>query len=81
MVPEEQLLARFFLPTKRARYAEMIGHPKKRRKFLLELAHFKSLDPRYILPMPPQETVSRTDRRDSYSERRTTNLLDNLRAP
>ncbi len=55
MVPEEQLLARFFLPTKRERYAEMIGHPKKRRKFLLELAHFNSLDPRYILPMPPKK--------------------------
>jgi hypothetical protein len=54
MVPDEQLLARFFIRTKRERYAEMIGHPKKRRKFLLELAHFKSLDPRYLVRMPPK---------------------------
>lgn len=55
MVPDEHLLARFFIPTKRARYIEMIGHPKKRPKFLLELAHFKSLDPRYLVPMPPKK--------------------------
>jgi hypothetical protein len=51
MVPDEQLLARFFVPTKRERYEEMISHPKKRVKFLRELAHFKSLDPRYVVPM------------------------------
>ncbi len=55
MVPHEQLLARFFIPTKRERYAEMIGHPKKRPKFLRELAHFKSLDPRYLVAMPPKK--------------------------
>jgi hypothetical protein len=55
MVPDEQLLARFFIPTKRERYAEMMGHPKKRPKFLRELAHFKSLDPRYLIPMPPKK--------------------------
>lgn len=54
-IPDEQLLARFFIPTKRERYAEMIGHPKKRLKFLRELAHFKSLDPRYLIPMPPKK--------------------------
>jgi hypothetical protein len=55
MVPDEQLLAWFFIPTKRERYAEMIGHPKKRPKFLLELAHLNSLDQRYVLPMPPKK--------------------------
>jgi hypothetical protein len=55
MVPNEHLLARFFVPTKRERYAEMFGHSKKRRKFLLELAHLNSLDPRYILPLPPKK--------------------------
>jgi hypothetical protein len=55
MVPNEQRLARFFVPPKRERYAEMIGHPKKRRKFLLELAHLNSLDPRYIVPLPPKK--------------------------
>ncbi len=55
MARDEQLLARFFIPTKRERYVEMIGHAKKRSKFLRELAHFKSLDPRYVLPMPPKK--------------------------
>ena len=52
---DEKLLARFFIPTKRERYEEMISHPKKRRKFLQELAHFKSLDPRYIVPLDPKK--------------------------
>ena len=55
MVPDEQLLARFFIPTKRERYVEMISNPKKRGKFLRELPHFKSLDPRYLLPMSPKK--------------------------
>jgi hypothetical protein len=55
MVPEEHLLARFFVSTKRERYAEMISKPKKRVKFLAELDHFKSLDPRYIVPIAPNE--------------------------
>ncbi len=55
MVPGEQLLARFFIPTKRERYVEMISNPKKRKKFLQELPHFKSLDPRYLVPMPPKK--------------------------
>jgi hypothetical protein len=55
MVPDEQLLARFFIPTKRERYVEMISNPKKRKKFLQELPHFKSLDPRYLVPMPPNK--------------------------
>ena len=55
MVPNEQSLARFFVPGKRERYEEMIAHPKRRVKFLRELAHFKSLDPRYKVPMLPKK--------------------------
>ena len=55
MVPDEHLLARFFGPTKRERYVEMISNPKKRKKFLRELPHFKSLDPRYFVPVPPKK--------------------------
>ena len=51
MIPEEHLLARFVVPNKRERYAEMISKPKKRAKFLAELDHFKSLDPRYVVPI------------------------------
>ena len=53
--PDERLLARFFLPTKRERYEEMISNPKKRRKFLLELAHLNSLDQRWIVPLDPKK--------------------------
>jgi len=49
---EEQLIRAFFQPTKRERYLEMIAKPKKRAKFLQELWHFKSLDPRYCFALP-----------------------------
>ncbi len=55
MVPDEHLLARFFVSTKRDRYVEMISNPKKRKKFLRELPHFKSVDPRYFVPLPPKK--------------------------
>ncbi len=55
MAPDEQLLARFFVATKRERYTEMISNPKKRRKFLAELAHFKSLDARYKVALDPKK--------------------------
>jgi len=52
---EEELIKAFFRPTKRERYLEMVGKPKKRQKFLLELAHFKAIDPRYLLSIPPRQ--------------------------
>lgn len=52
---EEQLIKAFLVPTKRERYLEMIANPKKRKKFLLELAHFKALDPRYSFAVPKVE--------------------------
>ncbi len=52
---EEGLVKAFFVPTKRERYLEMIAKPKKRKKFLLELAHFKALDPRYLISIPPSQ--------------------------
>lgn len=33
----------------------MISNPMKRREFLLELAHFNSLDPRWIVPLDPKK--------------------------
>jgi hypothetical protein len=52
---EEQLLARFIVRTKRERYVEMISHPRKRKKFLRELAHFNALDPQYLISIAPSE--------------------------
>lgn len=52
---EEELVKAFFAPTKRERYLEMLTKPKNRQKFLRELAHFKSLDRRYCVPILPGE--------------------------
>ncbi len=52
---EEELVKAFFAPTKRERYLEMVAKPKKRRKFLSELAHFKALEPRYCYAVPKTE--------------------------
>jgi hypothetical protein len=52
---EEELIKAFFAPTKRERYLEMIVKPKKRKKFLLELPHFKALDARYCFAVPKVE--------------------------
>jgi hypothetical protein len=55
MLHDDRLLARFLVPTKRERYEEMISKPKKRAKFIRELDHFKSLDPRYQVSIPPSQ--------------------------
>jgi hypothetical protein len=52
---EEELIESFIVPTKRQRYLDFVSKPKTRQKFLLELAHFKSLDPRYLLAIPPNK--------------------------
>ena len=48
-------MARFLVPSKRERYAEFLFRPKGRQKFIGELAHFKSLDPKCIVLIPPSE--------------------------
>jgi hypothetical protein len=47
------LIQAFFLPERRERYLEFVSSPKRRRKLLAELAHFKGLDERYKYPIPP----------------------------
>ena len=49
---EEELIKAFFAPTKRERYLEMIATTRRRQKFVRELSHFKSLDPRYCFGLP-----------------------------
>lgn len=49
---EEELIRSFVMPTKRQRYLDFVSKPKTRQKFLRELAHFKSLGPRYLLAIP-----------------------------
>jgi hypothetical protein len=55
MNPEEELIKAFFVPTKRERYLERVANPKKRKKFLNELYHFKALDPRCSVSIPPSQ--------------------------
>jgi hypothetical protein len=43
---EEEPIGSFIMPTRRQRYLDFVSKPKTRQKFLCELAHFKSLDPR-----------------------------------
>lgn len=52
---EEELIKAFFVPTKRERDREMVATPKKRQKFLVELAHFRALDPPYCSAVPKSE--------------------------
>jgi hypothetical protein len=49
---EQQLIEAFFLPAKRDRCVEMIATTRRRQKFLRELSHFKSLDPRCCFGLP-----------------------------
>jgi hypothetical protein len=52
---EEELVKAFIMPIKRQRYSDFVSKPKTRQKFLRELAHFKSLDPRYLVTIPPNK--------------------------
>jgi hypothetical protein len=50
---EEELIRAFILPHRRERFLEMIAKPKKRAKLLTQLSHFKALDPRFTIAIPP----------------------------
>ncbi|MDF1799971.1 MAG: hypothetical protein P1V81_12405 [Planctomycetota bacterium] len=49
---EQALIAAFVVPAKRERFLGMLGHPKRRKKFLDGLHHFEGLDPRYQVAIP-----------------------------
>ena len=46
----------FILPSKRDRYLEFLASPKRRAKFIAELAHFKHLNPKFALSIPGSQT-------------------------
>jgi hypothetical protein len=48
---EEATVRAFILPTKRERYLGFLSNKKGRAKLRFELAHFKSLNPMYIVPI------------------------------
>jgi hypothetical protein len=49
---EEAAIKAFILPQRRERYLGFLSSQKGRKKFTDELAHFKALDPRYIVDIP-----------------------------
>ncbi len=55
MRDECALIGVFFRPRKRERYCEMLSNPRRRRKFVDELAHFGDFDPVYRLPIPSKK--------------------------
>jgi hypothetical protein len=53
---EEAVIRAFILPNKRERYLDVLAHPKRRAKFIAELAHFKHLDPMFALSIPGSQS-------------------------
>jgi hypothetical protein len=53
LLHEQETIRAFILKDRQERCAYLLGHPKHRRKFTRELAHFKWLDERFAHPIPP----------------------------
>jgi hypothetical protein len=49
---EEELVKAFILPVRQERYLEFLKTPRKRAKFINQLAHFKHLDPQFLVSIP-----------------------------
>jgi hypothetical protein len=52
---EEAIIRAFLMPSKCDRFLEMLANPKRRNKATAELAHFKWLDPRWVVPIPSNQ--------------------------
>jgi len=57
---EEAIVRAFIDPRRRERYLEFLSTPKWRRKFISELAHFKALDPKCLVSIPPNQQHAST---------------------
>ena len=51
MNEEEALIRAFVVSSKHDRMVELLANPKRRRKVTSSLAHFRDLDPRWIVPV------------------------------
>jgi hypothetical protein len=49
---EEATVKSFVIPVRQERHLEFLKSPKKRAKFIAQLAHFKHLDPRFVVGIP-----------------------------
>jgi hypothetical protein len=52
---EEALIKAFIDPNRTERYLEFIASPKKRVKLIKELAHFKALNPVFMVQIPTNQ--------------------------
>ncbi|HLX84382.1 MAG TPA: hypothetical protein VKR59_10830 [Terriglobales bacterium] len=55
MNQEEALLRAFIDPNRMERYLGFIASPKKRVKLIKELAHFKALNPAFLVRLPANQ--------------------------
>ena len=53
MNEEEALIRAFIVKRKQDRFVEMLSNPRHRRKATSSLAHFRDLDPRYMVAILP----------------------------
>lgn len=51
---EESVVKAFVVPRKRDRMLSLLANPKRRRTALNALYHFRDLDDRFVLPLPPR---------------------------
>jgi hypothetical protein len=55
-VNHEEALVRAFIPAQRQeRFLEIIAKPKKRANLVTELAHFKALNPKFMVAIPSNQ--------------------------
>lgn len=52
---EQELVRAFIIPHRRERYLEFIASPKRRVKLIAELAHFKALNPKFMVSIPANQ--------------------------
>jgi hypothetical protein len=53
---EESIVRAFILPNRQERYLEFLTVPKRRAKFIAQLAHFKHLNPNFAFSIPGGQT-------------------------
>ena len=52
---ERGIIRAFIIPVRQDRYLEMLAKPKRRENFTASLAHFKHLDMRHAVQIPPHQ--------------------------
>jgi len=52
---EEAVVRAFIIRKRQERYLEFLSNPTRRDKFISELAHFKALNPKCLVGIPPSQ--------------------------